>query len=63
MQRTTITQLLLILVSFAFAIGLLIAEVVDAGAVSGAIGFALAALFALNGLARLWVWRHVPRRR
>jgi hypothetical protein len=61
MLRTPAAQILLALVSFALALGLLFAEAVDAGAVGGPIGVAIAVLFALNGSARLWVWRHARR--
>jgi hypothetical protein len=51
----------LALFSFACALGLLIAAAVDAQAVGGAVGIAIAVLLTLNGIARLWLWRHIPR--
>ncbi|HWE60573.1 MAG TPA: hypothetical protein VHB98_02575 [Chloroflexota bacterium] len=54
----------LALFSFACALALLIAEALDANAVGGPVGIAIAMLLVLNGLARLWLRRQqMPRQR
>ncbi len=50
-------QLPLACVSFACAIALLVAVVLDGAAVGGPIAVVIAFLFAVNGMARLWL-RH-----
>ena len=55
-------QVVLAAVSLAFALGLLIVALLDAPAVGGGVGVVIAVLFAINGLARLWLWRRTRRR-
>jgi hypothetical protein len=53
-------QLPLALASFACALALLAAVVLDSAAVGGPVGLVIALLFALNGAARLWLRDRLP---
>jgi hypothetical protein len=51
-------QLPLACLSFACALALLLAVVLDGAAVGGPVGLVIAVLFAANGAARLWLRGH-----
>lgn len=53
-------QVPLACVSFACALALLIAVVLDSAAVGGPVGLVVAVLFAANGAARLWLRDRMP---
>ena len=50
-------QVPLATLSLLVAVALVVAELVDGSAVGGAIGFVIAALFLLNGVVRVALWR------
>ena len=61
MLRSAGMQVPLALLSFAFALGLVLAVVFAGDRVGGSLALVVAALFLINGLARLWLRRATAR--
>ncbi len=62
-MRSAGMQVPLALLSFAFALGLVLAFVFAGDRVGGSLALVVAALFLINGLARLWLRRTTSRPR